>query len=340
MPSRILLRPISPAQFSSSYLFYCRQRVWVRQNSFLAKEDIPGRGKREHDSSEILKITDHPAPFAGHIRVIALNSPHNKNAISQELLHKLDEEIQEIDYATRNEDRAWQDGEKGAKLGQGTRVLIIGSAVDGAFCAGADLKERVNMTVVETKSFLQRLRKTFRNIAQLGIPTISAVPSYAMGGGLELALATDFRIFCSVTKVAFPETRLGIIPGARGTVRLPQLVGHTRAADLILTGRRIGASEAFRIGLCDRLATIEGQGGEKMPVNDPSWRRHVMREAMNMATDICRGAPGAVCPAKRAIQGARDEAEIREYAQVLSMKDRTEALVAFRENRAPVFEGI
>ncbi|KAL9037572.1 MAG: hypothetical protein Q9214_005644 [Letrouitia sp. 1 TL-2023] len=290
--------------------------------------------------SDTLKITDHPAPFAGHIRVITLNSPLNKNAISRQLLSRLKNEIGKIEVAIQKEDQAWQAKVKDAKLGHGTRVLIIGSEVDGVFCAGADLKERLKMTLEETNVFLKYLRQTFHRIALLRIPTISAVPSLAIGGGLELALATDFRIFSSVTKVAFPETRLGIIPGARGTVRLPHLVGRTKAADMILTGRQIGASEAFRIGLCDRIATTGGQIQGGKLADDPSWRENVMNEAMRMACTICEGAPGAVRSAMRAIQRARDTAEMHEYAQVLPMKDRTEALVAFREKRIPVFKGI
>lgn len=116
-------------------------------NVFLA--DVLDEPSETRINSEILKVTDYPAPFAGHVRVITLNSPRNKNAISRRLLDKLSEEIQKIEEATGKEVQAWRAGGKDAKLGHGTRVLIIGSEVDGVFCAGADLKERLNMTTVE-----------------------------------------------------------------------------------------------------------------------------------------------------------------------------------------------
>lgn len=97
-------------------------------------------------SSSLLKVCNLAAPHTGHIRVITLNSPRNKNAISRQLLAELEAELQSCHDETTKEDNAWQSKKPGATLGQGTRAIIIGSEVDGVFCAGADLKERAEMT--------------------------------------------------------------------------------------------------------------------------------------------------------------------------------------------------
>ena len=100
------------------------------------------------------------------------------------------------------------------------------------------------------------MRNTFTNLSNLPIPTISAISSVALGGGLELALCTTFRVFGSSAIVGQPETKLAIIPGAGGTYRLPALIGVNRARDLILTGRRVGGAEAYFLGLCNRLVEV------------------------------------------------------------------------------------
>src|SRR5271168_650448 len=116
-----------------------------------------------------------------------------------------------------------------------------------------------------TSVFIANLRHRFTSLSALPIPTISAVSSLALGGGLELALCTHMRVFSSTAQVGLPETRLGIIPGAGGTYRLPALIGIGRARDIILTGRRVSAAEAYFLGLADRLVEVvpgEGKEGE------------------------------------------------------------------------------
>src|ERR1700735_2465861 len=118
-----------------------------------------------------------------------------------------------------------------------------------------------------TANFLENLRGTFAELSSLPIPTISAVSSLALGGGLELALCTHMRVLASTAQVGLPETRLGILPGAGGTYRLPALIGLGRARDLILTGRRVSAAEAYFLGIADRLVEIregEGEGKEEL----------------------------------------------------------------------------
>ncbi|OAL45996.1 ClpP/crotonase [Pyrenochaeta sp. DS3sAY3a] len=263
-----------------------------------------------------------PAPHCGSIRILSLNRLAARNAISRQLLAELNHQIDSI----HNE------GEDGP-----TRALILASEVDSSFCAGADLKERASFTPEDTANFLSSLRGTLTSISRLSIPTISALAAPAFGGGLELALTTHMRVFASNTTVALPETRLAIIPGAGGTYRLPALIGLSRARDMILTGRRVAAPEAYFLGLCDRLVEITAD--EAMQEGGP--RKKVLEEAIKLARDICEGGPIAIKAALAAVEGCAlgEKAENAAYDIVVKTKDRDEALVAFREKRKPVFKG-
>ncbi|KAI9790103.1 MAG: hypothetical protein M1816_005573 [Peltula sp. TS41687] len=272
-------------------------------------------------TTSLIRVTNIPAPHTGLIRVLSLNRPSARNAISQALLTELNQHTNSI----RDE------GEKGP-----TRAVVLASEDDACFCAGADLKERATFTQPETEAFLAFLRDTFTKIAELPIPTITAMASIAFGGGLELALTTDFRVFGSTSLVALPETRLGIIPGAGGTYRLPALIGKTKAKDLILTGRRAGGLEAHRLGLCDRLVEITPADHAR----EGGARELVMQEAIKLAYGICEGGPLAIRAAKKAVENWQvREAENMAYDEVIATDDRNEALMAFREKRKPVFKG-
>jgi len=151
------------------------------------------------------------------------------------------------------------------------------------------------------------------------------------------------RVFASTAQVGLPETRLGIIPGAGGTYRLPALIGLAHARDMILTGRRVSAAEAYFLGIADRLVEVlpeEGKEGEE--AQDDLMRRagdEVLREAVKLAADICEGAPVAVRSALKAVEWAREEIENKMYERVVGTEDRNEALNAFREKRRPEFKG-
>jgi len=188
-----------------------------------------------------------------------------------------------------------------------------------------------------TTNFLTTLRGTFTSISQLSIPTITALAAPAFGGGLELALTTHMRIFASNTSVALPETRLAIIPGAGGTYRLPALIGLSRARDMILTGRRVGAPEAYFLGLCDRLVEVTQEEAQQ----EGAARTKVLSEAVKLAREICEGGPIAIKAALAAVEGCAlgEKAENAAYDIVVKTKDRDEALLAFREKRKPTFMG-
>lgn len=188
-----------------------------------------------------------------------------------------------------------------------------------------------------TEEFLEKLRSTFKDIAALQVPTISAISSMALGGGLELALCTHLRVFGSTSTVGLPETRLAIIPGAGGTYRLPALIGMNRARDLILTGRRVSGPESYFMGLCDRLVEVLPEEGAQEGVA----RERVLRESIRLALDICEGGPIALKQALLAVEGSvlGEAAENRAYEGVVETEDRWEALRAFAEKRKPAFRG-
>ncbi|KAI0165108.1 ClpP/crotonase [Hypoxylon sp. FL1284] len=310
------------------------------------------------DAGPLIRVTNLLAPNNGHIRIIEINRPSARNAISKALLAALRAEVDDVQA------QYTEDGEElppPARFGRAaemdlkgpTRALIVASAVDASFCAGADLKERRGFTQEETAQFLANLRGTFSSLSSLPIPTISAVSSVALGGGLELALCTHFRVLSSIATVGLPETRLGIIPGAGGTHRLPGLIGLARARDLILTGRRVSAPEAYFLGLADRLVEVlpedERDGVAPEEGQDPAAadagglparaRRAVLSEAVRLASEICEGGPIAVRSALQAVSWAREEMENAMYERVVKSEDRDEALLAFKEKRKPEFKG-
>jgi enoyl-CoA hydratase/carnithine racemase len=257
----------------------------------------------------------------GTIKIIQLQRPKARNAISRLMLEELSQEIDEI---------------HDEKDSGGTRALILASAVDDIFCAGADLKERKHMSPAETQEFLTSLRTVFTRLATLPIPSIACVSGGAFGGGLELALCCHFRVFSSNAAVALPETRLAIIPGAGGTYRLPKIVGISHALDLILTGRTVQANEAFAMGLCNRLVA----GDEVDSTLSSSSKRDMTLEAgIVLAEQLSNCGPVAVRAAISALSYTSEAAENAAYDSVLITKDRTEALEAFSQKRKPVLSG-
>ncbi|KAG6020954.1 hypothetical protein E4U40_005702 [Claviceps sp. LM458 group G5] len=210
-----------------------------------------------------------------------------------------------------------------------------------------------------TTEFLTNLRATFTALSELQIPTISAISSVALGGGLELALSTHFRVLSSNAIVGLPETRLGIIPGAGGTARLPAVVGISRARDLILTGRRVSASEAYFLGLADRLVEVAAKPEKRQEEGLDHHHHHhhphhherqegtrleearklALAEAVRLAREICEGGPVAIRAGLQAVRWGRLDKEAEMYERVVATEDRDEALKAFQEKRKPVFKG-
>ncbi|KAH7395648.1 putative methylglutaconyl-CoA hydratase [Cadophora sp. MPI-SDFR-AT-0126] len=296
----------------------------------------------------LVKVFDVPAPGSGRIRILSLARPAARNAISRQLLHELRANIDFIasEYDSEGNElpaKKILGGAAGTDQKGPTRAVVLASEVDSCFCAGADLKERAGFSAEETAAFLSNLRNTFTALSILPIPTISAVSSLALGGGLELALCTTLRVFSSTAQVGLPETRLGIIPGAGGTYRLPAVIGLNRARDLILTGRRVSAAEAYFLGIADRLVEVvpeEGKEGEEHKKELMTRSKdEVLSAAVKLAGEICQGGPIAIRSALQAVTYAREEVENKMYERVVGTEDRNEALVAFREKRMPEFKG-
>lgn len=209
------------------------------------------------------------------------------------------------------------------------RWLIV-AAKGKAFCAGADLKERQTMSEEDVRRWVPVLAGTFTRLASLAVPTIAAVQGVAAGGGLELALACDFRIAERGSKLGLRETALAIIPGAGGTQRLARLIGPARSKRWIFTARMHEAEEALAEGAIDQLTEPGG----------------AMDAARALAAEIGVNGPLAIRAAKRAIDGGHGlpmkdalDAELRAYESIIPTEDRREAIRAFAEKRPPVFKG-
>ncbi|KAG9127509.1 hypothetical protein FRC07_012918 [Ceratobasidium sp. 392] len=208
----------------------------------------------------------------------------------------------------------------------------LSEALDKVASDRADLIERRSMTEAQVEAFLSKLNRVLSRLDSFPIPTIAAIDGPALGGGLELALTCDFRVAASnVTKMGFPEVKLGVIPGAGGTQRAPRVIGLTRAKEAVFTGRMLDAHVAKEWGLVDYVADA--------PMTAYS-------RALELASEMAGGAPLALRAAKASISLALEvpldaglEHERACYEPLLSTRDRVEALDAFREKRQPVFRG-
>jgi enoyl-CoA hydratase/carnithine racemase len=248
----------------------------------------------------------------GTTGVITLNRPEAMNAINLAMRPLIADVV------------------KAAERDDAVRAIVIRGAGERVFCAGADVKEfRAAKSLTAARQ--EREPPGWNDvIAACRKPTIAAIRGACLGGGLELALACDLRIASEDAIFGFPETGLGIIPGAGGTQRLPRVVGMGHAMRLILTGERIDASEALRIGLVSQL----------VPGED------LVDTAIGLGQRIAENGPLAVAYAKEAIRrgvdmpiadGLRLEADLATL--LTNTADRLEGAAAFRERRKPAFGG-
>ncbi|KAL2772536.1 enoyl-CoA hydratase domain-containing protein 2, mitochondrial isoform 1, partial [Daubentonia madagascariensis] len=246
------------------------------------------------------------------ISEILMNRPRARNALGNVLVSELLDAL------------AWLREERQV------RVLIFRSGVKGVFCAGADLKEREQMSEAEVGVFVQRLRGLMDEIAAFPAPTIAAIDGFALGGGLELALACDLRVAASSAVMGLIETTRGLLPGAGGTQRLPRCLGVALAKELIFTGRRLSGEQAHTLGLVNHAVTQNEEG-------DAAYHR-----ARALAQEILPQAPIAVRLGKVAIDRGI-EVDIASgmaiegicYAQNIPTQDRLEGMAAFRGEAAP-----
>ena len=246
------------------------------------------------------------------ICVLTLNRPGALNALDGALV----EELRRTFEGLAHDDRV--------------RVVILTGAGPRAFCAGADLQERATMSEQEVQARITAYGRAFGAVEALPKPVICAINGYAFGGGLELALCADIRLMARNTRVGLTECRLGIIPGAGGTQRLPRLIGASRAKELIFTAARVDGERAQALGLVSQAVDVD----------------ELMQEARRLAQQMLACAPIALAQAKIAVDAGMQadlatglQIEGRCYQVCIPTEDRLEGLAAFREKRDPEFKG-
>jgi enoyl-CoA hydratase/carnithine racemase len=254
-------------------------------------------------------ITSRPADG---IAEITLNRPEAMNSISSAMAAELTRACAELAAAPE------------------VRVVVFGAAGERAFCAGADLKERAGMTDADIMRQRPVIRAVFGALLALPQPAIAAVHGFALGGGCELALSCDLVVADETATFGLPEVTVGLVPGGGGTQLALRRLGPGRAADLVLTGRKVGIEEATRLGLVDRRVPA-GQDGPA---------------ALELAGQIAANSPVAVRAAKRAIRhgwGVSLEAgldiEDAAWRTAALSADRREGIAAFVEKRKPAWPG-
>lgn len=247
----------------------------------------------------------------GTVAVLTLNRPHVLNAMNTEMGIRLGQTLDELSADPR------------------VRVVVFTGAGERAFSAGGDLKQRQGMTQIQWTHQHRIFEATNHKLRWFRKPIFTAVNGVAVGGGCELAMSTDFIICSENARFGQPEVTRGIMPGAGGTQFLPRFLPRGRALELLMTGEFIGAPEALRWGLVNRVVPLP----ELMPV------------ALELAGRIAANSPAAVQQAKRSAKMGIEqpieqgiEIELECYQRMVTHPDRLEGVAAFNERRAPQFE--
>jgi enoyl-CoA hydratase len=252
------------------------------------------------------------AADADGIGLITINRPEKRNALNHAVMAELREVFEH------------------AATEKSVRALIVTGAGDKAFVAGADIQELAEIHPTEAEILSARGQAIFRRLETLRKPSVAAINGFALGGGLELALACTARIASPNAKMGQPEVKLGIVPGYGATQRLPRLVGLGAALEMLLTGELIDAAEAHRIGLVNHVVPQ----AELLPFS-AAWLKKILANG-----------PLAVALTMQAVETGYDaglEAGLRYEAMAFGFSagtaDRREGTRAFLEKRAAVFTG-
>ncbi len=258
----------------------------------------------------------------GHVGRLVLNRPDKLNSFTAEMWDELRTLGQEL-VADPGDLRALIVMGEGRAFSSGidTSVFTTGSGLNVPDAGARDENPMIDMVL--------RTQESYSWLAEAPFATIAAVHGYALGAGLQIALACDIRIFARGTSVGLLEFKYGIIPDLGGTQRLPRLVGPGKAKELIFTSARIDADESYRIGLCEQLVSDE----------------ELAETAEKLAETIAGQPPLAIRAAKRAVNAALDEpiadglrVEAAGQAECLPSDDMKEAIAAFVEQRPPKYE--
>lgn len=249
------------------------------------------------------------------IWTLTLNRPESLNALNSELLKELAEALTDMSRKSFSE----------------AKVLIITGAGEKTFVAGADIKEINALGLDSSQKFAEYGQAVFRKLENLQIPVIAAVNGFALGGGLELALACDFIYASENAKFGLPEVTLGLIPGFGGTVRLSRALGLPQAKEWIFTGLMVNATEALQLGLVNKV----------LP------QAELLTTARKTAETMASRGPVAIGAAKDAIMKAYDHdidsamaVEASKFASLFQTQDMKEGTSAFIEKRKAQFKGL
>ncbi len=247
-----------------------------------------------------------------NILYLTIQRPEALNALNAEVMSELGEVFLRLE---KNHD---------------VRVVILAGSGDKAFVAGADIKEIDKLGVDEARGFAAAGQALFTRIERSRVPVIAAVSGFALGGGLELALACDFIVASDKSKMGLPECSLGIMPGYGGTVRLPRRVGSARAKEMILTGQMVTAVEALQMGLVNRVVEPD----------------KILEACVSLADAMLSRAPQALSKIKQSINFGLDmsvdqhnDLEAQLFSQLFATQDQKEGTRAFIEKRKPIFSG-
>jgi len=248
----------------------------------------------------------------GGVALVTINRPAKLNALSAAVIAELRDAFEQIARERT------------------IRAAILTGAGEKAFVAGADIAELAALSPVEARAYAQRGQQTFRLLETIPKPSVAAVNGYALGGGLELAMACTVRFASENARLGQPEVKLGIIPGYGGTQRLPRLVGRGRALELLLSGEPVTAAEAHRIGLVNAV-----MAQTELLNHSRAWLRKALANgpvALGLVMEAVDVGLGSGLE-----EGLRFEAAA--FGVSAATEDCREGTRAFLEKRAPAFAG-